>query len=362
MKRLVSEAVFKRRLRKLSRLLEEKGYDAYVVNTPSSLYYFTGFRGLGSLLVCPGESPLLIVPVLDSNKAFDEARGVEIATVPVGEKTIKRVVELLKERKCRRIGFERLSLSQSIFLRRRLRKRFIKEFDDIVWKLRKKKDEGEISLMKEAARLAIIGLQAAVGEARPGMTELELAAEIEYAMRSAGSERHAFDIIVVSGKRTSYPHACPSDKQLSVGEPVTVDLGAYYGGYCSDFTRTFWLEECPEEQEKAYRAVLSAYDSAFKKAREGVPANEIDRAAREKLGKLSRYFVHSLGHGVGIDVHEPPRISPTSKEVLDEGNIITIEPGIYVRGKYGIRVEDTVLILKDKAERLAEFTRELLVI
>lgn len=215
--------------------------------------------------------------------------------------------------------------------------------------LRGVKDPNEIQAMKEAADLVSAVFADVIPLIRPGVLENELAAEIEYCMRRRGASGASFETIVASGARSALPHARPSDKPISKNELVVLDLGAILRGYCSDMTRTVFVGRAPRRVREWYGAVLNAQEAAIRALKPGVSAGDVDSAARRVLQRhrLARFFTHSTGHGLGIEVHEAPRLGRGETTKLVAGNVVTIEPGIYVENVGGIRIEDDVLVVED---------------
>jgi Xaa-Pro dipeptidase len=220
--------------------------------------------------------------------------------------------------------------------------------------LRKVKDENEIELMRKAGELTSEGMRVAREVVAAGVKEYEVAAEIEYAMRKQGSYGTAFETIVASGSCSAFPHGGCSDREIRKGDLVVVDIGATYKYYHSDMTRTLVAGKPSEKQKNLYQIVKTAQEKAFEALKPNVKAADVDAIARKVIADAGydEYFVHSLGHGVGLEVHEPPTLSPESKEVLAVGNVVTIEPGVYLVGYGGVRIEDTVLVGKVGAEKL----------
>ena len=226
----------------------------------------------------------------------------------------------------------------------------------LVWELRKIKNEKELELMRKAGELTGEGMKAAYKTIKPDVREYEVAAEIEYAMRKKGSWGTAFDTIVASGARSAFPHGGCTDRKIGNGDLVVVDVGATYQHYRSDMTRTIVAGKPSAKQKKIYEVVRQAQEAALQAVKPKAKARDIDAIAREIIEKAGygRYFVHGLGHGVGLEVHEPPKLSRESKDRLAVGNVVTIEPGIYITGFGGIRIEDTVLVGKLKAEKFTK--------
>jgi Xaa-Pro aminopeptidase len=212
--------------------------------------------------------------------------------------------------------------------------------------LRAVKDPDELSRMRDAASLISRVFSDVVPLIKPGITELDLASEIEYQIKKGGGSGPAFETIVASGPRSAWAHARPTPKALGKGELVVLDHGAIMRGYCSDMTRTVFLGKAPRRVRTLYGAVLAAQEAAKRAIRPGVKAGDVDLAARDVLKKLklARYFTHSTGHGLGMEVHEMPRIGKNDETILREGMVITVEPGVYIEGLGGIRIEDDVVV------------------
>jgi len=229
--------------------------------------------------------------------------------------------------------------------------------------LRSRKDVAELALMRKAAILVGEVLESVIPMLRPGVREIEIASEIEYRMKQRGASGPAFESIVAFGERSALPHAQPSSKRLKKNELVVLDVGVILTHYCSDMTRTVYVGRAPERVRTWYKAVLEAQSAAINSVKAGVTCGEVDAAARQVLAgyKIEKLFVHSTGHGLGLEVHEDPRIARGQKQVLLEpGNVITIEPGVYSRGFGGIRIEDDVAVHSDRREVLTRTPRNLI--
>jgi Xaa-Pro aminopeptidase len=248
-------------------------------------------------------------------------------------------------------------------MRKELKETRLKPLNKLVQELRMVKDPTEIDAIKKAAELTDAGVQAAIDAIKPGIREYEVAAEMEYAMRKLGSEGVAFDTQVASGVRSAFPHGGCTDRKILKGEFIVLDLGAKCDNYRADVSRTFIIGKPSSKQKKIYDVVLEAQLNAFETVKAGVKACDVDAAARKTIEEagFGKYFVHGLGHGVGLDIHEAPSLNPEGKEILKVGNVVTDEPGIYIVGYGGVRIEDTVLVHKDKAERLTKADYELVV-
>jgi Xaa-Pro aminopeptidase len=232
----------------------------------------------------------------------------------------------------------------------------------VVEELRVEKDAGEIELIRKAVELGSRALEETLPLLRTGMTELEVAAEIEYRMRRYGGERPSFETIVATGPRAALPHARAGTRRIRPKEFILLDLGVILNGYASDMTRTVFLGKAPPKAARMYRAVLEAVLEAEQAVAAGRPCGAVDKAARRVLRRYGyeRYFTHSTGHGLGREVHEPPRIGRGQTTPLPEGAAITVEPGVYLEGYGGVRIEDVVIVRKGSGEVLTPTSKELM--
>ena len=234
--------------------------------------------------------------------------------------------------------------------------------DNLVERLRAIKDTDELSRMRDAAELVSGVFESVLRLIHPGLKEIELAAEIEYRMKRAGAAGPSFETIVASGPRSAWAHARPTSKPLGKNELVVLDQGAILRAYSSDMTRTVFLGRPPGKVREMYRAVLEAVETAKDAIRPGVQAEEVDRATRRVLKRhgLARYFTHSTGHGLGLEVHEMPRLGRGERTPLEQGMVVTVEPGVYVAGLGGVRIEDDVVVTSQGARSLSTARRELI--
>lgn len=233
---------------------------------------------------------------------------------------------------------------------------------DICLKHRQVKTEAEVAKIRKAQSITDAAFSHILGFINEGRTELEVAAELEYFMRSHGASGLAFETIAVSGKNSSLPHGVPTEAKLTMNSFFTMDYGAKYSGYCSDMTRTVVLGKADEEMKRIYNTVLTAQSEAMKYIRAGVSGKEADKVARDVItdAGYGQYFGHSLGHSLGLEIHELPSASPKSDAILVAGNIVTVEPGIYIPGKYGVRIENMVLVTENGCENLTDSDRSLI--
>lgn len=345
------------------RTLNERALDCLLVTHPPNWYYLTGFTGESGALVVCGGGTTLVTDGRFAVQAKEEARGIRVELQQGA--LYGALGEFLRKRGMRRIGFDpwQWTVAQMKALRKAAgaKCRTI-EAGGIVEGLRKKKDPQELAVMRKAAVLAGEVFEDVLNLVRPGVRESEIGAEIEYQMKRRGAIGASFETIVASGARSALPHARPTGKKLRKNELVVLDLGAILAHYCSDMTRTVYLGRAPKRVRGWYGAVQEAQAAGVAAVKAGVTCGEVDAAAREVLKKsgLEAYFVHSTGHGLGLEVHEEPRIARGQTIRLEAGNVITIEPGVYVAGAGGIRIEDDVVVQAGKNEVLTRVKRDLI--
>ncbi len=353
---------FSKRRRAVIRELERRALDCLLVTRPANWYYLTGFTGESGALVVGRGGTTLITDGRFTGQAKEESPDIRVE-LQTGA-LYGAVGEWLKQRGMRRVGYdpEQWTVAEWKTLRKAsgVNCREI-EASGIVEALRTRKDALELAVMRKAAILAGEVLEQVLTLVRPGVRETEIGAEIDYQMRKRGAAGAAFSTIVASGPRAALPHARPTSKRLKKNELVVLDLGAILGHYCSDITRTVYVGRAPQRIRDWYRAVVEANQAATAAVKPGIPCGEVDTAARDVLKKhrLDSYFIHSTGHGVGLEVHEAPRIAKGQSIRLEAGNVITIEPGIYVQGSGGIRIEDDVAVGSEGREVLTRLKRDL---
>jgi Xaa-Pro aminopeptidase len=329
-----------------------------------NIRYLCGFSGsAGLLLVEPSASTLFT----DSRYTFQAREEVTEARIHIAKKGLLSAVgERLRSRKRRGVvaySAGRMTVEQKEGLQRAAgsKVRWVRESGEVE-KLRAVKDAGELARMGEAAKLISEVFASILPSIEPGITELDLAAQMEYAMKRQGASGPSFETIVASGPRSAWAHARPTSKRLRKSELVVLDQGAILRDYCSDMTRTVFLGRATQKVRRLYRAVLEAQEAAKRAIRPGITAGAVDSAARGVLGAygFARYFTHSTGHGLGLEVHEMPRIGRDEKFVLGEGMVLTVEPGVYIEGLGGIRIEDDVVVTADGCADLTTAPREFL--
>lgn len=348
------------RLTKLYNFLAERNLDGIIINKPENVTYFSGFTG---------DSGFLLIN-RDQKKLFTDFRYIEQAEKQAPEYDIVRIgaqpYEIVKanihELGLKYIGFESDFVVYDLYNK-------LNAFDNIDFMpqhldtLRMIKDAVELDRIRKAVDIADQAFIHILSVIKPGVSEQEIAAELEYHMRKLGSEKAAFDTIVASGTRGALPHGIASAKKIETGDMVTMDYGAVYKGYHSDITRTVVVGKANARQKNIYQTVLTAQLTGVHTVKPGIHADEVDSAARDIIGEAGykEYFGHGLGHGVGLAIHEEPRLSPAGTNVLlTENMVVTVEPGIYLPGWGGIRIEDTVVVAADGAQVLTSSSKELI--
>ncbi len=349
------------RASQLQKLIRRQHLDALLVTHPADWYYLTGFTGEAGVLVVDAKGMTLVTDGRFTVQAAQESPWV--TTVLQKDGLYRTAGELLAQRKRKQVGFDpqQLMVGQLNALKNAAARpvRFEKS-PGLVQGLRAMKDASELAQMRKAANLADQVMESAIRLLKPGVREFEVAAEIEYQIRSCGASGPAFESIVASGRRAALPHARPTSKRLRKNELVVLDLGAILGKYCSDITRTVYVGKAPSKVRLWYHAVLEAQGAAIEAVQAGRTCGDVDAAARGVLAAhgLDQYFVHSTGHGLGLEVHEEPRLAKGQKSQLAPGNVVTVEPGVYMAGVGGIRIEDDVAVHQGHHEVLTRASRD----
>jgi Xaa-Pro dipeptidase len=334
---------------------KEGKFDGFLIFNNANLTYLTGFSGASALLIPKNGENIVYVYSVNYAHAKAELTGVKVELVKRNEKLMAKIAKQAAAFEIKKLAVDALNIESWRALSKSLGgEKGLAADNSFIWELRKVKDEKEIELMRKAAELTSEGMRVAYETVAAGVKEYEVAAEIEYAMRKQGSYGTAFETIVASGVCSAFPHGGCSDKEIREGDLVVVDVGATYKFYRSDMTRTLVAGKPSEKQKKLYQVVKTAQETAFEAVTPNVKATDVDGVARKIIADAGygEYFVHNLGHGVGLEVHEPPTLSPDSKDTLAAGNVVTVEPGIYLVGYGGVRIEDTVLVQKNGAQKL----------
>jgi Xaa-Pro aminopeptidase len=336
--------------------------DALLVTGAANVRYLSGFTGSNGLLIVTPRSATFFT---DPRYAIQASEQVDVKTIVVPRGgLLTAAVKMLRRMRAKRIGFERahVSYAQYAALEDALPQARLVPIDDAIERQRMIKSPEEIAAIRRSVEINSRAFDRALRKLRPGVSEAEMAAELEYQMRRLGAERPSFETIVAFGARTALPHAHPTTGKLGGVELVLIDMGATREGYASDMTRMLHVGRPSPKVRRMYSAVLEAQLAAIDAVHEGVAAQRVDRAARQVLKRhgLDRAFTHSTGHGLGLEIHERPRIGKGDPTQLEAGMAITIEPGAYLEGFGGIRIEDTLVVTRNGCEILTSTPKELI--
>lgn len=351
------------KLTKLRSMLRQEGIDGLLLTNSYNRTYMTGFTGTAGVVLLSAERTLFITDFRYVEQAQKQAVGYEIVqhTGPITEEVAKRAKEL----GITKLGFEQDTLTYSEYrMYGDKTEAELVPVSGLVEKLRLIKTDAEIKILKEAAQIADAAFTHILSFIRPGVSELAVSNELEFFMRKQGAASSSFDIIVASGHRSALPHGVASEKLIETGEFVTLDFGAYYKGYCSDITRTIAVGEPSQDLKDIYDVVLEAQLRGLDGIRAGVTGKEADALTRDYITEkgYGQYFGHSTGHGIGLEIHEGPGLSIRSDTVLEPGMAVTVEPGIYIAGLGGVRIEDDVIVTKEGNEILTHSPKELIIL
>lgn len=352
------------RAAKVAASLPEAGVDAVFTLSPENRRYVTDFTGSSGYALVTADGVILLTDSRYTEQARMEARGVQV------EEHAQPFYLTLKERLRKlgvcRLGFEAHAVTHRMFLdlSEALEGVELVPADRLIERAREIKDPGEIKAMREAARIADEAFSHILGFLRPGLTEREVALELEVFMRRSGASGASFDIIVASGERSALPHGVASDRAIGRGEFVKMDFGAFFSGYASDITRTVGIGPLTDRHKEVYGVVKEAQQRALDGIRPGIAGRDADALARDAIAAAGygERFGHSLGHGLGLAVHEGPRLGKQSEDILRAGATVTVEPGIYIPGFGGVRIEDDILITSQGNERFTQSTKELVIL
>lgn len=351
------------KLKKLRQSLQQADLPALLVTSAHSRRYLTGFTGTAGVAVITANEAFFITDFRYTEQANDQIEGYEI----IEQKTtlIEAVAQLVEDKQLTKLGFEQDAMTYAEYDRyANALKAELVPTSGLVEKIRLIKTEDELTIIKQACKIADDAYEHILTFIKPGMTELEVSNELEFFMRKQGATSSSFDIIVASGTRSALPHGVATDKVIESGDFVTLDFGAYYNGYVSDVTRTLAVGEPSDKLKEIYQVVLDSQLLALEKIKPGMTGKEADAISRDYIASkgYGEAFGHSLGHGIGLEVHEGPGLSSRSDVVLEPGMVITIEPGIYLPGIGGVRIEDDALVTETGVEKLTHTSKELVIL
>jgi len=351
----------KERVQRLQEKLQQHNLQALLVSHPANRQYLSGFDGSSGVLLVEREQCFLFTDFRYREQA--ERQAPHCCLAPWKNNLPQSLAPVLAETGVTRLGFEEKHLTYGLYreLSQKLKAELV-PVDGLVEEQRVVKDSSEIGILKRGAACLDQAFQHIIKFIKPGQSEQEIALELEFYLRRMGATETLFRYIVASGERGAMPHGVASEKKVARGELLTIDFGAVFSGYTTDMTRTVCLGEPDPRQVEIYNTVKEAQQRAAAALRPGMTGHEADAVAREiiKEAGYEKEFGHGLGHGVGLETHELPRLSPQSETVLQPGMVVTVEPGIYIPGWGGVRIEDMMLITETGAEAMTRSTRELI--
>ncbi|HEY8422669.1 MAG TPA: Xaa-Pro peptidase family protein [Thermoclostridium sp.] len=354
------------RLNYVRKIMEEEGLDGFLITSRQNTFYFTNFTGSTSKCLVTREKAYLIVDFRYTVQAREQVFP-NIEVIEYEKSANDTLNALCMDENIRELGIEGDDVTFSGYKSMQDSLAGVKAFRDMQKKLndvRMIKDEGEIAKIQKAVDIADEVFEYILPFMKPGAKEIDIAGEMEYKMKKLGAQGTSFETIVASGPRSALPHGVAGTRELKNGDAVVLDFGAIYEGYCSDITRTVFIGKPSEELLNIYNIVLKAQLEAIKNAAAGMTGRELDNVARSIIynAGYERCFGHGLGHGVGVEIHEKPSVSPRGDDILKSGMVFTIEPGIYVEGVGGVRIEDTVLMTDKGLKILTKSKKDLIVL
>ena len=351
------------RFERLFELLPDN-VESVLITSDINRRYFTGMKSSAGTVLAFRNKAYLLIDFRYIEKARETVKTAEVIET---KELYKEISALLRQEGVKNLAIEAMDVTVS---RLNVMKKHLKCVDIIetdvlsnsINKLRMIKDEEEMEYIRKAQEIAESAFDDILGFVKEGVTEREIALELDRLMLEKGAEGISFDTIALAGENTSMPHGVPSDKKVKKGEFVLMDFGAVYNGYHSDMTRTVCVGTPDEEMEKIYNIVLTAQEKAIAAAKAGISGKELDGIARRHIcdAGYGEYFGHSLGHGVGLEIHEQPNAAPSYEKNLEKGTVITIEPGIYIAGKFGVRIEDFVILTENGCINLTKSAKNII--
>lgn len=351
------------RVNKLREVMTNEGWDAFIVTTPKNVRYLTSFTGsAGNVLITPKHS-YFITDFRYDEQAKEQAKGFDV--IIHKSNMYLEMDELLKAEEIRSVGIEADHMNVSTYARLSdLFEPMLVQTQGVIEQIREVKDESEIEIIKQACEITDQAFEHILTFIKAGVTEIAVANELDRFLKEKGASGMSFDTIVASGVRSSMPHGVASDKVIEHGDMVTLDFGCYYKGYTSDMTRTIAVGEVNPELEKIYHIVLEAHNRVIESTKAGMTGKEVDALARDYITEqgFGENFGHTTGHGIGLDVHEGPAVASRNDQPLVVNNIITDEPGIYIAGLGGVRIEDDLLVTENGVESLNRSPKNLIIV
>jgi Xaa-Pro aminopeptidase len=343
------------RLKRLQGILTKENLDFLLVSFLPHIRYLSGYSGTNGLILASPKSCVFLTDFRYKDQAAQQVKNMKVTVV---DRELFSALANLPQLKAKRakLGFEANYLNCKVYrsLRSLLPECLLVPTEKLVESLTIIKDKGEVEKIRRAVRITDLAFSGILDSIRPGTSELDVAAELEYRMKKQGSSTPYYQTIVASGKRSALPHGVATTKRIRKGEFVTMDFGAVYDGYTADLTRTVVVGKASRRQKEIYNVVLKAQRLALRRARSRMRACDLDKVARDAIKRAGygKYFGHGLGHGIGLQIHENPAVNPANQQMLEAGMVITIEPGVYIPNWGGARIEDDVLITRRGCEVL----------
>ncbi len=354
---------FMTRLKNAGKKIEQAGIDAFLVSSRENYIYLSGFTGTSANLLITSDRAYLLTDFRYTRQAGIQSPHFEIVETKDMNMTLG---SLIKANNIKRLGFEASEMTYKRYsaMKEKFSETMLVPCDDLIEGLRVIKDEMELDLIKKAVEIADNAFTHILGFIKPGISEKDVAFELEYFVRKNGGTKMSFETIVASGVRSCMPHGVASDKIIMENDVVTLDFGAVYNGYCSDMTRTIFVKNASDEMLKIYDIVLKAQKKAASGAFKGMTGIQIDNIAREIISSAgyADNFGHGLGHGVGLNIHEEPRLSLTGNTVMENNMVVSIEPGIYINDFGGVRIEDLIIIKDNDPVILTRSTKDVVIV
>jgi Xaa-Pro aminopeptidase len=353
------------RVVQLQKRMDQLGMEALLLTNRRNCFYISGFTGTSGVVLLTPNDAFFITDFRYLSQVKEQAPDFTVVE-HIGSQMYDKIAET-----CIRLGIttlhfepEHLSYAEYEELNLAVDEIALQPAESVMEQIRGIKDEKELSWIQKAIHIAEDAFQQLLTELKPGQTEQQAALRLEWLMRERGASGVSFDMIVASGARSALPHGVASDKKIERGELVTFDFGCYYQGYVSDITRTIAIGSCSDEQLEIYEIVRAANVKALKEIKPGMQASDADGIARNFIDEAGygEWFGHGTGHGIGLDIHEYPRLGKSSDDILLPGMVVTVEPGIYLRDQFGVRIEDDILITQDGNKVLTSLPKELIIL
>ncbi|MBV7389797.1 M24 family metallopeptidase [Enterococcus alishanensis] len=352
-----------KRTEKLRELMKKEVVDSYLVTSPANLRYLTNFTGTAGMALITLEEAYFITDFRYMEQAAEQVADFTI--LQHSGNIVETIIDIIEKNQLQVLAFEDTQMTfadytvfeESLAIE-------LSPASGLIESLREIKDDDEVAIIKKACTIADAAYEYILKTIRPGMTEIEVANQIDFYMRSLGATGVSFDTIVASGIRSALPHGVASEKVITPGDMITLDFGCVYQGYVSDITRTFAIDDPGEELRKIYQIVLDAQLAVLDAAQAGVSGAQLDGVARDIIttAGYGENFGHSTGHGIGLEIHEGPLLSRRNDQLVKVGNVVTNEPGIYIPNLGGVRIEDDLLILAEGNQILTESSKELIIL